>query len=99
MTDYINERKDRLTNVNCTVQFDISGDGGGPYYLTIADGQAAVTPGTVEKPTMTIAVGLDDFRELAATRLKDANKALMTGRVKLRGNLAMAFKLQSLLKE
>lgn len=98
LADHINQRRDKLTKINCGVQLDLTGDGGGKYQILIDESGAKIDEGELEKPTITVRVDVNDFKEMAARRLDDINRALMSGKVKIRGNLAMAFKLQSLLR-
>ena len=38
-------RADKAAGTNATIQYDISGDGGGTWNAVIKDGSCAVTPG------------------------------------------------------
>lgn len=78
------------------VQFHLSGDGGGAYVFAVNGTELDVTEGEADSPDLTVAVSKDDFLSLTAGRL-GAMQAFMTGKIKIKGDMGLAMKLQSLL--
>ena len=44
----------KIQGINTVILFDLSGDGGGKWTLTLADGQAKVEDGETASPSMTL---------------------------------------------
>jgi putative sterol carrier protein len=82
-------------DMNATIQFDLSGDGGGIWAVAVADGKCSVTEGGVASPTLTIAMDAADFVALTHGELNPMN-AFMSGKIKLQGDMGLAMKFQSL---
>ena len=87
----------KLQGLEATFQFDISGDDGGQWYVTIADGQLAVTEGTAEAPNITFAASAENMLKILAGQL-DGQAAFLTGRLRLAGDISLAMKLPSMFK-
>lgn len=84
---------DAAKGVNATIQYDISGDGGGQWLFTVEDGAITdVKQGTVEKPTLTVTMTVENFLKVQNGDL-DGRKAFMTRKMKVKGNLALAQKM------
>ncbi|MFO7172212.1 MAG: SCP2 sterol-binding domain-containing protein [Bacillota bacterium] len=91
-----NANPERLQGLSAVYQFELTGEGGGTYHVRIADGQAAVVEGPAQDAGCTIQMEAADFQALVAGRLNPMT-AFMTGKLKVRGDLSLAMKLQSLL--
>jgi putative sterol carrier protein len=80
--------------VNATIQYTLSGDGGGEWTITIEDGAyKGVQDGGVEKPTLNVMMDAAQFVEMANGDL-DGRKAFLTRKLKVKGNIALAQKMQ-----
>ena len=55
---------DAAKGMNSVIQFKLSGDGGGDYYVEIKDGTAKVTQGTHPSPNMTMTLAASDYVDL-----------------------------------
>lgn len=86
----------KAENVNATIQFDLSGDNGGQYWLRIADGKAESGEGTSDSPRMTIKAAADDFISMMQGKLNPM-QAFMTGKIKIVGDTNLAMKLMPLI--
>ncbi len=81
--------------VNSTIQFDLQGEKGGSWYVTVADGTCAVNKGTAPNPAATVRMTVSDFVDLALGKLSPT-LAFMTGKVKIDGDMGAVIKHQSL---
>jgi len=80
--------------VNAQIQYTLAGDGGGEWTITIADGEfKGVETGGVEKPTLNVMMDAAKFVEMANGDL-DGRKAFLTRKLKVKGNIALAQKMQ-----
>jgi putative sterol carrier protein len=86
---------DKAGDLNLSVAFDLTGEGGGQWYATIADGNLDTGQGSVENPSATLSMDADDF---AAMSKGDLNPmmAFMSGKIKVDGDLNAVMKFQSL---
>lgn len=55
---------------NRTIQLDITGEGGGKYYLVVKNLEASVFEGVAEKSNFTMTIGAQDFVEYFEGRAK-----------------------------
>lgn len=86
----------KAEGVNATIQFDLSGDNGGAYWLRIADGKAETGVGQSENPRMTLKAKADDFVGMLNGNMNPM-QAFMTGKVKIQGDTGLAMKLMPLI--
>ena len=86
----------KAEGVNATIQFDLSGDNGGAYWLRIADGKAESGAGQADSPRMTLKAKADDFVGML-TGAMNPMQAFMTGKVKIQGDTGLAMKLMPLI--
>lgn len=86
---------EQAANMRATLQFDLSGDGGGQWQAAIADGQLQVTPGTAPDPNVTLQMAANDFLGMVNGEL-NAMQAFMQGKVRVRGDMALVMKMQKL---
>ena len=70
---------DEAKDLNASIQFHVSGDDGGDYYLTIADGQCQFSKGIIADPTMTINTPADVWLKIARKEMS-GSMALMSGK-------------------
>ncbi|MBC8099459.1 MAG: SCP2 sterol-binding domain-containing protein [Armatimonadetes bacterium] len=86
---------DKAQGVNATIQFDLTGDNGGLYWVTIADGVCTTGAGQSENPRMTIKASGDDYYAMA-TGQANVMQLFMSGKIKVQGDMSMAMKLGSM---
>ena len=84
-------------DLNATILFDLSGEGGGQWLLTVANGQATVTRDAVPNPTMTFSADASDYAAIIGGQLNPM-QAFMQGKVKVKGDMSLAIRLMSFFK-
>jgi putative sterol carrier protein len=78
-----------------SVQFLLSGDGGGEWYLDTRNGHCTLVPGRHVAPTVTVAMDAADYVAMALGELKGAD-AFAAGKLKLAGDMAIASRMGEL---
>lgn len=86
---------DEAKDMVATIQFNISGDGGGDYYLSIADGKCDFSVGVIADPTLTIITPADVWLKIARKEMNGA-MALITGKYKAKGKMGLLMKMDKL---
>jgi putative sterol carrier protein len=81
-------RPERAGRAKAVVQFHISGQDGGDWYVTIKDRSCTVTEGVTGSADATIRVDAADYLALSSGKLS-STKAFMSGKVKATGNVAL----------
>ncbi len=84
----------KVGGLNAIYAFDLNGE---PYHITLGDGKGEAGPGAPENPNITITMAPEDFVDLATGKL-DGTRAFMSGKLKIKGDMALAMKLQSVLR-
>ena len=85
----------KLAGLDAVIVFELSGEGGGQWTATIADGQLAIADGAVDSPSMTLKMADTDFVALVNGEL-NAMAAFMQGKIKVEGDMSIAMRLQTL---
>jgi putative sterol carrier protein len=83
---------ERIAGVNNTYVFEI--DGAGTWTVALADGSVTVTPGAGEGD-VTISATEENFQKIVAGE-QNPTTAYMTGKLKIKGDMSAAMKLQKL---
>ena len=103
-TDIFNEINNRLASdeamagsTTAAYRFDLSGEGGGEYHIVLKDGKGEAGAGAPENPNTTISMAASDFVGMA-TGTMNPMLAFMGGKLKVKGDMALAMKLQSLMQ-
>lgn len=94
----LNEDPKPIEGMTNTYSFDLSGDVGGLFGLTITDGKAETTEGDMGDVDCALALSVKDFKKLLTGNL-NSTASYMMGKLKVKGSLGLALKLESLLKE
>lgn len=81
--------------ITATVQFDLNGEDGGLYWLSIADKACEHGAGAVENADMTLIANAEDYQALATGELEPV-KAFITGKLKVRGSMELALRMQKI---
>jgi putative sterol carrier protein len=83
--------------VTATIQFNLEGEDGGQWFVTIKEGGARVTRGVAASANMTMSMTARDYVDMNVGRL-NPQLAFMSGKLKLSGDMGLAMKLQTLFK-
>src|SRR5215467_9072168 len=92
-----NLNADAAKGMNATIQFNLSGDNGGQWYVAIKDGKADIQKGTAPSANMTLSMAAQDYVDMIMGKL-NGQMAFMSGKLKISGDMGLAMKLQSLFK-
>lgn len=82
-------------DMDATVQFDLSGEDGGKWFVVVADGECKVSEGESDSPTSTIRMEASDYAALVAGDL-DAMQAFMQQKIRVEGDLNTVMKFQNI---
>ena len=93
MVAHFNPQK--AQGIEARVQFDLSGDNGGTYWLSINQGAATSGEGRIERPQMIVKAQADDYAAMANGDLNPM-QAFMSGRVKIQGDMGLAMRFMSM---
>jgi putative sterol carrier protein len=85
---------EKAEGVSAVVQYELTGEGGGEWVITIADGACQVVEGRTETPTLTLTMDAGDYVDLISGTL-NATAAFMSGKLKIAGDIGLATKLIS----
>ncbi|MDD2521231.1 MAG: SCP2 sterol-binding domain-containing protein [Anaerolineaceae bacterium] len=88
---------EKAKGIQATIQFSISGEGGGEWGVTVDDGKVVVEPGQMAKPQLIVKASANDALKLMHGELNPVG-AFMSGKVKIIGDMGLAMKLFNLLK-
>jgi putative sterol carrier protein len=88
---------DKAKGIDTVVQFDITGDNGGKWVVTIQNQECKVFQGTTPNPKLSL---ISDEQTVLAifTGKLSGMKAYMQGRIRMVGNLSLALKLTKLFR-
>src|SRR4030067_3152145 len=86
----------KVAGIKAVFQFDIGGTHPGIYFVGIDDGKAVVNEGSYDSPDITLTMSSNDFADLVEGGL-DGGMALLGGKLKVKGDMMLAMRLQSLL--
>lgn len=96
METRLKEQHEAVADINAIYQFDLSGEEEATYQLHLSEGVAKVVEGESVPADCQIQMSSEDFKELLTGKL-NATSAFMFGKLKIKGNMGLAMKLQSVL--
>jgi putative sterol carrier protein len=89
---------EKAGSTKATIQFDLSGDNPGKWWVKIHDGKAESGKGDAPEPAnLTLLATSTDFVKVMLGQL-DGTAAFMQGKLKIKGDMGLAIKMQSLFK-
>jgi putative sterol carrier protein len=88
-------RADKAAGTNATIQYDVSGQGGGTWHAIIKDGACQVVDGAAAAPHLTLQIAAQDWLDMIAGK-QSGQMLFMSGKLKVKGDMGLAMKLGSL---
>ena len=88
-------RPDKAAGTNATIQYDVSGEGGGTWHAVIKDGTCTVRDGAAPSPTMTLQISAQDWLDMLSGK-QSGQMLFMSGKLKVKGDMGLAMKLPSM---
>jgi putative sterol carrier protein len=88
-------RPDKATGTDATVQYEVSGEGGGTWHAVIKGGTCTVREGAVPGPTMTLQIAAQDWLDMISGK-QSGQMLFMSGKLKVKGDMGLAMKLPSM---
>lgn len=98
LVERIKHNPEGIRGVRNIYQFDVSGADSGVYQLKFKDGHVQFSDKVVDRPDCILQISDENLVKLVKGELNPA-MAFMTGKVKVKGEVALALKLQSILKQ
>mgnify|MGYP000920901700 CR=1 FL=1 len=89
--------KSKIAGMNASYLFNITGEEAEMYLVKIGNGEVAVSEGAGEAASIEIIIASADFLDLLAGKL-NGQMAFLTGKLKIKGDMTLAMKLQSIFK-
>ena len=94
----LNSEPGPIEGMNTVYGFNLSGDDGGLFGLKIINGTAEAVAEYLGEVDCALSMSVNDFKKLLAGNL-NATASYMMGKLKVKGSLGQALKLESLLKK
>jgi len=88
-------RADKAAGTNATIQYDVSGEGGGTWNAVIKDGACTVTEGAAASPNLTVQISGQDWMDMLSGK-QSGQMLFMSGKLKVKGDMGLAMKLGSM---
>lgn len=88
-------KPDKAGDIDVTVQINITGPNGGDWAVTIKNQKLEVKEGTHPSPTLSLEMAEKDYMDVVNGEMS-GEKAFLTGKLKFKGNIALALKLREM---
>jgi putative sterol carrier protein len=85
----------KAEGVDAVFQFNLTGDNGGQYWVKVANKAAEVHQGEHDAPTMILTASANDYMAMINGDVAPMT-AFMQGKVKVKGDMGLALKLQAM---
>jgi putative sterol carrier protein len=82
-------------SISAIFQFELGGDTGGTYHVTVDHGKMSVAEGAHPAPTATLKMNGEDYVKMVNGQINGA-MAFMKGQLKVTGNVLLAQKMQAI---
>ena len=96
MPQRLQSKPDVVAKINSVYQFNISGPGGGAWFVDCTQPGGKIGAGSAPNAKCTVAATDADFLAIVNKKL-NAQMAFMSGKLKIQGDMGLAMKLQQLL--
>ena len=87
--------REQAEGVEAVIQMDLTGDGGGQWYLDINDRVLTIRSGTYDSPDISMTMAASDWLSIANG---DANSVglFMRGKIQIEGDMHLAMKMHTM---
>lgn len=85
----------KIAGIKTKFQFELSGEDGGTYHAAFDNGAYDIGEGAIADPACTVIIASADFVNLATGKL-NPTAAFMSGKLKIKGDMSQAMRLQTL---
>ena len=92
----LQRQPDLSKSVNGIYEFNITGDNGGVWTVQMDKEKGEVTPGSKGAAKCTVTAGSADFMNIVSGKM-NPQMAFMSGKLKIKGDMGLAMKLQKVL--
>jgi putative sterol carrier protein len=86
-------KPEKSVGIDVVTQIIVTGENSGNWVVTVKNQKMQIKEGIDPAPTLTLEVKDGDFMDLMNKKLS-AEKAFFTGKVKFKGNIALALRLK-----
>jgi putative sterol carrier protein len=88
-------RPDKAAGTNATIQYEVSGEGGGTWHAVVKDGACTVNKGPATNPNLTLQISAQDWLDMLSGK-QSGQMLFMSGKLKVKGDMGLAMKLGSM---
>jgi len=88
-------KKEAAQGLKAVYQFDLSGEGGGKWQISINNDHCDVKEGAHPSPNVTISMAANDYLDMVAGKL-NPQMAFMSGKLRMSGDMSLALRFQGL---
>jgi putative sterol carrier protein len=88
-------KADKAAGTNAVIQYNIRGNGGGTWHVVIDRGSCTVNTGPAASPQLILEISAHDWLDMSAGK-KSGPVLFISGKLKLKGDMALAGKLGSM---
>ncbi|MEE9612092.1 MAG: SCP2 sterol-binding domain-containing protein, partial [Desulfatiglandales bacterium] len=81
--------------LDAVIQYDITGEGGGNWTITIKDGACQVQEGTHDEPSVTLTMPDETWLQIV-NKETNGMQAFMSGQLKVSGDIMLAQRIEQL---
>ena len=86
---------EKAAGLDALVQLNLTGEGGGEWYIKIANSQISVQEGRAPSSDLTLTMDTADYVALSIGEVNPMN-LFLAGKIKLLGNMTLAMKFQEM---
>jgi putative sterol carrier protein len=86
----------KVATLKASYQFDLTGEGGGTYHASFDNGAFDMGEGPAANAGCTVTMAAPDFLSMVEGKL-NPTAAFMSGKLKIKGDMGMAMKLQTII--
>ncbi|HEY4717092.1 MAG TPA: SCP2 sterol-binding domain-containing protein [bacterium] len=92
----LKDEPEEAAKINSVYQFDVSGPDGGTWVVNLTQSGIGVTSGADPAARCTISISDENFINMLTGKL-NPQMAFMSGKLKIKGDMSLAMKLQQVL--